>query len=422
MTLRGFAWLVAGLCLLGGAPSLPAERWLVRESSSVKALVLPDTGQFQVVRTYHHLPWQVVEANADGADALKAACKNGSLLAEPDQPVIPAALPNDPYLTSQTYMQAPLPDADIRLADAWNLKTAATNVVVAVVDSGVDTTHPDLAANLWRNSAEAYGLPGVDDDNNGYIDDINGWNVVSNDGNVTDTLFHGTHVTGVLAAVGNNGLGITGVCWQARVMIVRCFDQTHSSIADALAGLDYIFDFPQVRVINASWGVTDYSTALQETIALAQQHGMLIVAAAGNNGRNIDTEPFYPASLQVDNVISVAGIDQSGALWDSYGPAGASNFGEHVTVAAPAANVVSTRPGGNYLSDSGTSYAAPHVVGAIALLLSREPALTPADVKARLIATARRTASLAAVPLASGLLDVRSLLQPPSAATAWWCY
>jgi subtilisin family serine protease len=377
-----------------------------------------------LIRQYKYIPWALYEGDgpalASGRQALKAlkieSCTPGRMHL--------AAVPDDPlYLPDQTAFHPDNPDADIFLPQAWDLTHDASNIVVAVIDSGIDPSHPDLVNNLWTNPAEAGGQSGVDDDHNGYIDDLHGWNFVDNNnnlyGNDPGGPNHGTKVSGVIGAQGNNGQGISGVCWQVQVMTLRAFSDVDASTTDTyiVDAFEYALSFPQVRVINASWGGTQSDELIKEEIVAAGQKGILVVAAAGNDGADIDLDgqQFYPASYNLDNLVSVAAIDTSGSL------ASFSNYGSQVSLAAPGDPVYSTLPGGLYGGGSGTSFSAPIVCGAAALMLARDPSLSPAQLKQRLIATARRTDPLSLFPLAGGLLNVqRFLLGPPGAARSGW--
>ena len=254
----------------------------------------------------------------------------------------------------------------MRLGDT---RRAAQSVVVAVLDTGIDYFHPDLAANVWVNPKETPGN-GADDDNNGYVDDVHGYDFVSDDGDPLDDHGHGSHVSGTIGAVGNNRIGIAGVCWQVSLMAVKVFDETgNGDIDTAIKGIQYAVA-NGARIINASWGSNDKSRALQDAIDEARQAGVVFVAAAGND--NSDTL-FYPAAY--DHVIAVAATDSQDRR------ARFSNFGSFVDVAAPGENIYSTLPNNSYGFYSGTSMAAPHVTGVAALILSRHPEFSPAQVE-----------------------------------------
>lgn len=315
-----------------------------------------------------------------------------------------ATAPDDPEFVNQNQFSTPNPDADIHLTEAWDLVTDARTVTIAVIDSGVKTDHEDLVDNLWSNEQEQTGTAGVDDDGNGYIDDVWGWNTVDDNNMIGDTLGHGTNVTGMIGAYGNNGTGMAGVCWRSRIMVVRAFEDNETSTSRILDAIDYILEFPEVRIVNASWGDSEFNLALQSAVQTLTDQGVLFVCAAGNDAADLDDVPFYPASLDFDGMISVAAVTDAGGL------TGFSNRGSMVSVAAPGSGVLSTSAGGGYAFVSGTSFATPIVSGASALLLARNPTLTAGQIKQRAIATSRMTAPLTGEDLLGGLIDVHAFL------------
>lgn len=265
-----------------------------------------------------------------------------------------ATIPTDTYFTNlwglnntgQSVNSAPAGtvDADIDAPEAWDITQGSSSVVVAVIDSGVaitnniSTGHPDLTANRWVNAGETC-VNGADDDGNGRIDDCYGWNFLNNDNDPMDYNGHGTHVAGTIGAVGNNGSGVAGVNWRVKIMPLRFLGATGSgSTADAISAINYAAN-NGARIINASWGGGPYSQALYDAINYARSNNVLFVAAAGNDGTNNDTTPSYPASYDLDNIISVAATDQNDAL-ASFSNRGATS----VDLAAPGVNIYSTIP------------------------------------------------------------------------------
>lgn len=226
-------------------------------------------------------------------------------------------------------------DADIDAVEAWDITTGSSDVVVAVVDSGVDYNHVDLDANIWTNADEIAGN-GIDDDGNGYVDDIRGWDFVDNDNVPLDSEGHGTHVAGIIAALGNNAAGIAGVVWSAKIMILRFLDANGSgTTADAVRAIEYA-DAKGASVINCSWGGAGLSASLQDAI---EASSAVVICAAGSAGTDNDAAPEYPASFSSANIVSVAATDQDDNL------ASFSNFGTtSVDVAAPGTNVYSSKP------------------------------------------------------------------------------
>ncbi|MFH0907315.1 MAG: S8 family serine peptidase [bacterium] len=253
-------------------------------------------------------------------------------------------------------------DADIDATEAWDI-AVTSDVVVAVIDTGMDYEHPDLAANMWSNAGEIAGN-GMDDDGNGYVDDVRGWDFFSDDSDPMDCNGHGTHVAGTIGASGNNQQGVAGVCWNVVLMPIKFLDDFFGfgTTADAIRAIDYAVAMG-ARVINNSWGGGAYSQALKEAIATADEAGVLFVAAAGNDGEDTDASPHYPSSYDVPNVISVAATTESDTLADF------SNYGSAtVHLGAPGQDILSTTPEGSYARYSGTSMATPHVAGACALV------------------------------------------------------
>lgn len=327
----------------------------------------------------------------------------GVRYAEPDYRVQATVLPDDPrfpelYGLHNTGQTGGTPDADIDAPEAWDRQTG-TDVVVAVIDTGLDYNHEDIVGNVWTNPGEIPGN-GIDDDNNGYVDDVRGWDFVNNDNDPFDDNDHGTHVSGTIAAVGNNGIGVTGVNWSARIMPLKFLSARGSgSTADAISALDYAV-MMGARISNNSWGGGAFSQALYDAIAAAQVAGHLFVAAAGNDGVDTDVTPSYPASYDLDNIVSVAATDANDAL------AGFSNFGAvTVDLGAPGVSILSTTPTNTYSSFSGTSMATPHVAGTAALLLAADPTLDLVALKAALLDSVDAVAALAGLTVSGGRLN-----------------
>lgn len=277
---------------------------------------------------------------------------------------------------------------DISADKAWQIETGSREVVVAVIDTGVNWSNPELAPNIYTNEAELNGKPGIDDDNNGCVDDVHGCDFVGKDGDPMDVFGHGTHVSGTIGATANDNTGIVGVAWNVRILPIRFLgDDGSGSLADAIKSIDYAVAM-KANIMSNSWGGGGFSQALMDSIIRARDAGILFVAAAGNSSNDNDSSPEYPASYQVDNVISVAAIDPTGAVADF------SNFGKNsVHIAAPGVNILSYTMRG-LESWSGTSMACPHVTGVAALLLSQDMTQNYGTIKNRLLASARPLASL----------------------------
>lgn len=267
---------------------------------------------------------------------------------------------------------------------AWDISQGSDSIVVAIVDTGIDYNHADLNENAWVNPGEIAGN-GLDDDGNGYIDDIHGMNAIANSGDPLDDNGHGTHVAGTIGARGDNGVGVAGVNWRVKLMGLKFLDARGSgSLSGAIAALNYMVMMKSrgvnIKVANNSWGGGGFSQSLYNAIAAARDAGIVFAAAAGNEANDNDLNPAYPASYALSNVIAVAAIDASRNL------ASFSNYGaSSVDIAAPGVQIRSTFPNNLYQSLSGTSMATPHVSGAIALLAAIDPSLTAEGLKQRLL-------------------------------------
>lgn len=300
--------------------------------------------------------------------------------------------------------------ADIDAELAWSTTTGDPGVVVAVIDTGVEYTHDDLDANIWINSGETAGN-GVDDDGNGYIDDIYGYDFFSGDSDPMDEDGHGTHVAGTICAEGNNGKGVSGVAWQCKIMALRFLGPNGGYTSDAVSALDYA-DSMGVKVSNNSWGGGGFSQSLYDAISSAALSGHLFVAAAGNGGADgigddTDIFPHYPSSYDLDNIIVVAAIDRQDKL------AGFSNYGsQSVDVGAPGVDIASTMLGSYYWSN-GTSMAAPHVSGVAALVLSNHLEWGYTEVRERIVNTTRPVIALEGNTVTGGVVNANWAIQEP---------
>ncbi len=317
--------------------------------------------------------------------------------------------PNDPSFTTlwgmhNTGQSGGVVDADIDAPEAWDRSTGA-DLIVAVSDTGIDYNHQDLAGNIWTNTGEIPGN-GIDDDSNGSVDDIHGYDYSNGDGDPFDDNSHGTHVSGTIGGVANNATGVAGVSWTTKLMGVKFLSAGGSgSYADAVRSIDYATT-NGAKVINASWGGYGNSLALKDSIERAGDSDVLFVAAAGNNAYNADQTPMYPAAYDLDNIVSVAASTRSETL------AYFSNYGTtSVDLAAPGYSIYSTTPNNSYASYSGTSMASPHVAGASALYRAANPGLTPSQVRVALIASAEDKPAYNGKTVSGGRLNADSLLQ-----------
>jgi len=315
------------------------------------------------------------------------------------------AIPSDPQYGQLWGMGA------IDAPDAWNISTGSSKVVIAVIDTGVDYTDRDLAANIWTNPNEI-AANGADDDHDGFVDDVHGYNFVANNGDPMDDNSHGTHVSGTLGAVGNNSLGVAGVNWSCSIMPLKFLDSNGSGyLSDAIRAINYVTMMRtqygvNVRVINNSWGGGNYSAAMDSAIRAANDAGILFVAAAGNSATNNDVSPQYPANYTAPNVISVAAVDQDKSL-ASFSCYGATT----VDIAAPGVSIYSTVPGNRYAIYSGTSMATPFVSGVAALAWAADPNATVAEVRNAILNGADHVAALAGKVATGGVLNAYHTLQ-----------
>jgi subtilisin family serine protease len=369
-------------------------------SNSKRGLVLHSKRKFSSVAGL-----QLVRL-ADGVgvdEALTTLRAQGDVeYAEPNYIYRKQALPNDPFLSQQwgldnTGQSQGTVDADIDAREAWDRNTGSSNTVVAVIDTGIDYTHPDLAPNIFNNPLECDG-DGMDDDGNGYVDDCHGIDTTDGDSDPMDVDGHGTHVAGIIAARGNNGIGTTGVAWNTTLVACRFIGaQGAGDAASAIACLDYVAALRDrgVNIVatNNSWGGGVSSRALQDAIDRQRQRGILFVAAAGNapsiaaehnlgiGDYLFESGSIYPCAYPVPNVICVSASTRNDAL-EPY-----SYIGVHIGhVFAPGGDIYSTLPGGTYGMLSGTSMATPHVTGVIALLKSATPAMSWLEARNRVIA------------------------------------
>lgn len=294
--------------------------------------------------------------------------------------------------------------ADINAVRAWGLTKGSRNVVIAVIDTGIDYNHPDLRDNIWVNTREIAGN-NIDDDNNGYVDDVHGWNAQGNNGNPMDGNAHGTHCAGTIGARHDNGQGVAGVMNNVSLMAVKFLSDSGSgSLADAVEAIDYATKM-NVDIMSNSWGGGGFSQTLEDAIKAAKAKGILFVAAAGNDGTNNDSAPHYPSNYQVDNVISVAAHTNQNTL------ASFSCFGKRtVHVAAPGHNILSSTPNNTYKVFSGTSMATPHVSGVLGLFISLNGRQNVKTVRERLMATTVPAGAYRKTTISGGRVDAYNFL------------
>ncbi len=368
---------------------------------------LVSDGQLALVR---------LDGDIDVQDAIARLRRDPAVLyAEPDYIVHATQTPDDPrfgelwglHNTGQT---GGTPDADIDAVEAWDISVGSADVVVGVVDTGVDHGHKDLAGNIFVNPAE---IPdnGIDDDGNGVIDDVHGFNAIDGSGDAFDDNGHGSHVSGTLGAVGNNGVGVTGVSWEVRIMALKFLSASGSgTLADAIEAINYAVAQKNagfnLRVLSNSWGGGGFSQALLDAITAAGAADIMFVATAGGSASDNDVTPSFPASYDAANIVAVAATDHDDEL------ASFSNFGAtSVDLGAPGVGILSTTPGNTYSVFSGTSMATPHVSGAAALVLSANPGLDTAAVKSILLHSGDPVPSLDGITVSGRRLNAAAALQ-----------
>ena len=345
--------------------------------------------------------WESID-DLDDADAASIVAQYSQLpeveYAEPNfeielsevtegNPLIPV-LPHDPQFTEQWALsnsgqRGGTQGADISATLAWATTTGDDDIVVAVLDSGVDYRHEDLATNMWTRPAS---MAPYQDTELGAVDDLNGFNAIDNTSDPMDENGHGTHCAGIIGAEGENNLGIAGVNWNVRIMPLKFMNAGgFGTTKDAIEAINYVIERKKagvnVRVISASWGSTMKSRALEDVIRKAYENDVLFVAAAGNASTNNDRSPHYPSSYNVPNVISVAALDRNDQL------ARFSNYGaKSVAVAAPGVDILSTWLGNQYEEKSGTSMATPVVAGVAGLILAENPRMSVDDLRKKILA------------------------------------
>ena len=306
--------------------------------------------------------------------------------------------PNDPQFNQQWALRNTGQNngqygSDVSAGSAWTTTTGSKSTVIALIDSGVDFTHPDLSHNRWINPAPSAS------------GDLHGWDFIEDSSEIKDEQGHGTAIAGIIAAEGNNSLGVTGVMWRASLMSLRVLDNAGvGDIASAVEAIDYAITHG-AQVINLSWGTTGESIALKEALERAHRRNVVVVCSAGNGGRDLDASPYYPASFALPNLISVAATDNIDQLatWSNWGT-------QNVSVAAPGTNILTTQMGGGYWNVSGTSAAAPLVTGIAGLLKTFQPAANSRFIVRAISQGARQVGSLAGKVSSGGVANAAGAL------------
>jgi serine protease len=363
-------------------------------------------GQMAVIR---------LDKNADVDAAIDELRQDPEILyAERNYIVHADATPNDPrfpelYGLDNTGQTGGTADADIDAVEAWDNSVGSSDVVVGVVDTGIDYNHEDLAANVWVNPGEIPGN-GIDDDGNGVIDDVHGFNAITGSGDPLDDNDHGSHCSGTIGAVGNNGIGVAGVNWEATIMGIKFLDAGGSgTLEDAIEAIDYAVAQRNagvnLRVLSNSWSGGGFTQSLLDAILAANDAGILFVAAAGNAASDNDSIPAFPASYDAPNIVAVAATDHNDSLADF------SNFGATtVDLGAPGVDVLSTTIGNTYQLFSGTSMATPHVAGTATLVLSANDTLTVEELKDALLTSGDPIPALEGITVTGRRLNAANAL------------
>ncbi len=394
------------LMSVGGVASLVSAPWALGDTVNAASAFLvkfqPTSSQSEISTDLAAVGGRVVARYPDGPILVSLAPwadLAASLTAlRADRPVVYAeadatlhaegsVIPNNPQFSQEwgmTLIDAP---------QAWGITTGSASIVVAVLDTGIDTRNAAFAGRIWNNPDPVSGALG-------YRGDLHGWNFVSNTANIQDNNGHGTHVSGVLAATGNNGIGVAGVNWKAQIMPLKVLDSGGNGSTDAAVSAVYYAVQHGAKVINASWGGDVFSQSMLDALNYADRAGVVFVTAAGNDGLNNDQTTTYPASFRTSNELVVAALDANGTL------ASYSNYGATtVDLAAPGTDILSTVLYNQYQKYTGTSMATPFVAGTVALLAGQNPGMTAEQLVAQVKATAKPIASLAAKLISAGVVD-----------------
>lgn len=392
---RRRAWDKHASAAAGKLPAIAGSKILVRFkdgtgiASTLRAHITQGTRLVHAYRIPSNLHVVELPPGADLARTVERYERDPAVLyAEPNYIYrLHDMFPDDPRFAElwglhNAGLSGGIADADIDAPEAWELTTGTHDVILGLIDTGIDYNHEDLSDNTFVNPGEIAGNS-LDDDGNGFVDDIHGINAIARSGDPLDDVDHGTHVSGTMAARGNNGVGVVGVNWQAQIVTCKAFDWSGATLEDILVCMEYFLDLKTrashpVNIIatNNSWGGGPFSQALYDAIAAHQQAGMLFVAAAGNDNSDNDSVAAFPASYDLANIVAVLATNFSDerASFSSYGA-------QTVDVGAPGQGILSTVPNNGYAVFDGTSMATPHVTGILGLLKAQDPSRTPQELK-----------------------------------------
>lgn len=430
--------LCLGVCLsaaVAGFATEPEDRYsqeqiiLVADSRQSGQDIARENG-LEVSHTFRHLAehygnwWGVCTKTPENRQSIDTLIKNinssgrSGVLAERDyiftlqyEENDEGETPNDPKF-KELWGMGSSKQGGIDAELAWGLTKGSESVILASVDTGVNYNHEDLKANMWTNPDEIPGN-GKDDDGNGYVDDIHGIDSTTNTGNPMDQHMHGSHTSGTMSGVGNNNIGVAGVCWNVKILAIRFIrrDCREGLSTNAMKAFDYLIGLKKkghnIVVTNNSYGGGGFQKSTQDSIQALEDNGIMFVAAAGNNKSNNDSKAFYPANYKVPSLISVMSTERGDKV-SSF-----TNYGKTtVHLAAPGTKVLSCNKSNNgYSSISGTSMSSPHVAGAVALIKSAYPDASPALVKEAILVNVDQTSTLADRCITGGRLNIYTVLR-----------
>ncbi len=422
----------------GQTLSVVADRWIVQfQPGSIEGISSPaetaglltaDLVNFDVIGGLGMTGQVLIQTYGADATAVSNWLAGDPDVAyyEPDAVLEVQVMPNDPSFGTlwglhNTGQSGGTVDVDIDAPEAWDITTGSSDVVIAVIDSGVDYTHVDLVANMWTNPGETPG-DGEDNDGNGYIDDVYGWDWAYDDDDPMDGDGHGTHVSGTIGGVGDNATGVVGVNWTVKIMALKFLNDSGSgSTADAVSAVNYATMMKRdygVNIVatNNSWGGGGASSSMSAAIEASGDEGILFLAAAGNGGADEigddnDVTPYYPATYDLDNIISVASITRTDArsVFSNYGAVS-------VDLAAPGSSIYSTLPGDSYGTYSGTSMATPHVSGVVGLMAALDPTASAGAIKSAIFSSVVPIPAMDGITATGGRLNAYAALQTLSIA------